>query len=451
MTTSYDYDSRNQLTNDSVHTYTYDPAGNRTSNGSSIGTGNRLQSDNDWSYTYDDEGNLTRKVSASGPTVTWTYAYDVMNRLTSVLESGGGNDLYAVTYAYDVFGDRIQEQEDADGAGAGTAVTNRYALDGLKVHQDAWQGRDGFVGTENWDVWADLDGSNNLKVRYVRGNAVDELFTRVKSDGTVAWYLTDRMQSVRQMTDAGGALQDTVAYDAFGNVTSETGPTFGDRYKWTGRELSVMSQLQYNRQRYYSNNEGRWTSIDPLGFYSSEYNLTRYSGNNSQNTFDPSGLFQPTDGKDKAKQPPSVNPPKYPPIVVPPGTYTVTRYHRFLTGCIQIQIGGYVLSIDPIHHSYVVIEGTTAEGARYRKVVGKDWGEDQAGSIGHEKPELPTIEKDKGQLDVSKGTCIVISGEASPYETCHGYSDGLFKELVPPKVTLPRGVKDSVFYGGLKQ
>ena len=41
VTVTYDYDARNQLTNDSVHAYTYDSAGNRTSNGSSIGTGNR--------------------------------------------------------------------------------------------------------------------------------------------------------------------------------------------------------------------------------------------------------------------------------------------------------------------------------------------------------------------------------------------------------------------------
>jgi len=292
VTVSYDYDVRNQLTDDSVHTYTYDAAGNRTSNGASIGTGNRLQSDNSWTYTYDDEGNLTQKVSVAMPTVTWTYSFDVGNRMTSAVQSGGGNDLYSVTYAYDVFGNRIQEEEDADGAGGGSAVTTRFALEGYKVRQDTWGNRSSFVGTENWDVWADLDGSNNLKIRYVRGDVVDELFSRVKSDGTVAWYLIDRMGSVRHMVDAAGAVQDTIAYDGFGSITGESAPTFGDRYKWTGRERNSNTDFQYNRHRYLSVQTGRWVTEDPLGLASGDYNVIRYVGSATTSFLDPSGLLQ---------------------------------------------------------------------------------------------------------------------------------------------------------------
>ena len=85
-----------------------------------------------------------------------------------------------------------------------------FALEGSKVKQNAWQEKASFTNTENWDIWADLDGSNNLKTRYVRGNAVDELFARVSSAGTAAWYYTDRMGSVRQMVDAS---RDSPGYD----------------------------------------------------------------------------------------------------------------------------------------------------------------------------------------------------------------------------------------------
>jgi RHS repeat-associated protein len=302
VTVSYDYDARNQLTNDFVKTYTYDAGGNRTSNGGSIGTGNRLNSDNDWTYTYDDEGNLTQKVSIAMPTVTWTYAFDVSNRMSAAIKSGGGNELYAVTYSYDVFGNRIQEQEDADGASAGAAVTTRFALEGEKVSQDAWGGRTGFVGMENWDVWADLDGSNNIKVRYVRGDAVDQLFSRVKSDGTVAWYQTDRMGSVRQMTDASGAVQNTISYDGFGNITSESAPAFGDRYKWTGREYNINTELQFGRARYFNSTTGNWKSEDKLRYNSNDYNLTSYVSNAPTLWVDPSGLLQDSPaGKERDK------------------------------------------------------------------------------------------------------------------------------------------------------
>jgi RHS repeat-associated protein len=292
-TTTYSYDASGQLTNDGVNTYAYDSAGNRNNSGQTIGTGNRLSSDNSWTYSYDNEGNLIQKVSATGPTVTWTYNYDVKDRLTDVHETAGGNEIYTATYTYDVFNDRISQAEDTDGTGPGAAVTTRFAWEGEKVYQDAWQNRDSYVGTENWDVWADLDGSNNLKTRYVRGNAVDELFARVKSDGTVAWYLTDRMGSVRQMVDATGAVQDTIAYDGFGNITSETNATFGDRWKWTGRENNSSSGLQYNRARYFSSFTGRWLNDDPIRYSSNDYNITRYSHNSYVNSSDTAGL----DGK----------------------------------------------------------------------------------------------------------------------------------------------------------
>jgi RHS repeat-associated protein len=289
-TTTYSYDAASQLTNDGVNTYAYDSAGNRNNNGQTIGTGNRLSSDNSWTYSYDNEGNLIQKVSATGPTVTWTYHYDVKNRLTDVHETAGGNEIYTVTYTYDVFNDRISQAEDSDGTGPGAPVTTHFAWEGEKVNQDAWQNRDAFAGTENWDIWADLDGSNNLKMRYVRGDTVDQLFARIKSDGTVAWYLTDRMESVRQMVDATGAVQDTIAYDGLGNIISESNASFGDRWKWTGRETNNSTGLLYSRARYYNSNMEKWVSEDPARFLGGDYNLLRFSANLYQSYKDPSGL-----------------------------------------------------------------------------------------------------------------------------------------------------------------
>ena len=47
-------------------------------------------------------------------------------------------------------------------------------------------------------------------------------------------------------------MQDGIAYDAFGNITSETNTANRGLYAWTGRELDAETGLQYNRARYFA-------------------------------------------------------------------------------------------------------------------------------------------------------------------------------------------------------
>ena len=119
---------------------------------------------------------------------------------------------------------------------------------------------------------------------------VDQLFARISSGGTAAWYYTDRLGSVRQMVDASGVAQNTITYDGWGSVVNETNGSFGDRWKWTGRELDSETELQYNRWRYYGPGMGRWTTRDPISFAAGDMNLFRYSGNAPVLVTDPSGL-----------------------------------------------------------------------------------------------------------------------------------------------------------------
>jgi RHS repeat-associated protein len=129
-----------------------------------------------------------------------------------------------------------------------------------------------------------------LQTRYLRGDVVDQIFARLAANGTAAWYLTDRQGSVRDVTDASGAVQDHLSYGGFGNVLSESNAAFGDRYKYTGRELDSETGLQYNRARYYDPKIGRWTSEDPSGFQAADPDLYRYVHNGPTNASDPSGL-----------------------------------------------------------------------------------------------------------------------------------------------------------------
>src|SRR5207247_6133652 len=134
-------------------------------------------------------------------------------------------------------------------------------------------------GLDNWDVWADLDGSNNLQTRYVRGDVTDQLFARIESSGTAYWYLTDRLGTIRDVTDNSGVIKDTIVFDGFGNITSETASTFRGRFIWTGREFDTETGLQEQRGRYYDPKAGRFISQDSLGFLPGDVNHYRYVNN----------------------------------------------------------------------------------------------------------------------------------------------------------------------------
>lgn len=166
----------------------------------------------------------------------------------------------------------------------------RYALDGWNL------AKQGGVGTEGWDVWADLDGSSSLVTRYLRGDVVDQVFARIEegSPDSIYWLLTDRMGSVRDIVDntTTALVKDHLDYGGYGNfLGSSTNNGFRGRYLWTGREYDVETELQYNRARYYDSATGRWTSEDPLGFDAGDSNLYRYALNNPIVATDPSGLL----------------------------------------------------------------------------------------------------------------------------------------------------------------
>jgi len=291
VTTNYDYDAQGQLIDDDAHTYTYDAAGNRPNEDESAVVNNQLANYGVWNFTYDDEGNLTKK-SLGSTDDTWLYGYDNANHLVSATlwtedPSYPGTAVLQreAEYQYDVFGNRIAKTVDMDGVGAMDPFEQRYVLDGWNSAKSSP------IGLENFDVIADLNETGSLTTRYVRGDAVDQLIGRIDVDqsSNAYWYLVDHLGSLRDVIDETGVVKDAIAYDGFGNITSETEDDFGGRYKWTAREYDVETELQYNRARFYDAATGRWISQDPLGFDAGDSNLYRYVHNEPTNRTDPSG------------------------------------------------------------------------------------------------------------------------------------------------------------------
>ncbi|WP_337175134.1 RHS repeat-associated core domain-containing protein [Paludisphaera sp.] len=274
-TVTYTYDDTSQLTGATgsrSESYGYDLNGNRNTTGYTTGAGNKLAVSPGTTYGYDAEGNLTTKTETTTGQVT-TYSYDHRNRMTGTTQrSSGGTVLMQATYTYDAQDRRIGTKVDADGAGPGAAV-------------QAWTVYDG------QNPYADFTGADTLQKRYLHGLAVDELLARTDSAGTTAWYLADKLGSVRDVVDTSGAVINHIVYDSFGKVVSETSPANGDRHKFTGREYDAETGLYYYRARYYDSTTGRFLEQDPVGFSAGDANLYRYVGNSPTNATDPSGNF----------------------------------------------------------------------------------------------------------------------------------------------------------------
>lgn len=274
---TYTYDDTNQLTGVGgarSESYGYDAAGNRNATGYSTGTGNRLTAAPGATFSYDAQGNRTGKtVTATGETLAYTW--DHRDRLTGVVKRNSGNAVtMQATYTYDAIDRRIRNQVDADGAGSGSPATTWTVYDGP-------------------NPYADFDGSGSLQQRYLHGTAVDELLARTSSGGATAWYLTDRLNSVRDVSDSTGAVIYHAAYDGFGRLTAQSG-SGGDRFKFSGREYDSATGLYHNRNREYDPETGRFMSPDPIGFDAGDANLYRYVGNSPVNSSDPLGLADPS-------------------------------------------------------------------------------------------------------------------------------------------------------------
>ena len=134
----------------------------------------------------------------------------------------------------------------------------------------------------------------SLEMRYLNGptgDLVDTVIARESAGGTIAWYLPDRLGTIRDLINNSGSIIDHVDYSAFGTVLDESSPTNGDRMMgFAGMERDTVTGLNLAVNRVQNPGTGRWTSQDPLGFAAGDADLYRYVGNAPTNATDPTGL-----------------------------------------------------------------------------------------------------------------------------------------------------------------
>jgi RHS repeat-associated protein len=285
---TYAYDADNQLTYAGGNNYHYDANGNRATGGyAPAGPDNELMNDGTWTYTYDNRGNEIGKSDGSGD--VWTYTYDNNNQMTSAEETTGGTVVVLATYTYDVFGNRIK-----------TDVTQNAVETVTKYGYDSWNpALPGGDGNANWQVWVTLNGSGSLISRNMNGDGANQVLAQVGSTGTVSWFLTDHLGSVVGVTSSTGALEVSLSYDAFGNLSNTTSPSGNPMPVtpiWAGLTYDATLSFYISATRYYDPVDGRWITQDPLGL-EPDSDPYRYGGNDPSNETDPSGMDSVTVGE----------------------------------------------------------------------------------------------------------------------------------------------------------
>ncbi len=198
--------------------------------------------------TFDTNGNLTSDGLCS-------YVFSPENRLTTVTSASN-----TVSYSYDGLGRRIEKN-----------------VNGTET---------GFVynGTE---LIAEYDTNGSLTRRYIFGPGLDQP-VMMKTGANQYYYHQDHLNSVVALSNSAGNRVETYAYSSFGEPSQVSG--LGNPFMYTGREYESETGLSYLRERYYSPVQGRFISVDPIGFQGGDLNLYSYARNSPLNYIDPFGL-----------------------------------------------------------------------------------------------------------------------------------------------------------------
>jgi RHS repeat-associated protein len=105
------------------------------------------------------------------------------------------------------------------------------------------------------------------------------------------YYEQDGLGSVTAVSDASGTLSQSYRYSAFGQVHGATADD-NNAYRYAGEYEEVTTGLQYNRDRWYDPEIGRFLSMDPaIGNHGQPLSLNRYLYvlNDPVNNIDPGG------------------------------------------------------------------------------------------------------------------------------------------------------------------
>ncbi len=265
----YTYDERGRLikvrkNHKTVESYTYDSNGNRASAtvyGTTI-TASYTLDDNlvvygDNSYLYDDDGYLKEKTTPQGTT---TYSYGTRGELLAVT-----TPTKTITYKHNAKNQRASKE-----------------VNGTTVEKYLWENLTTLL--------AIYDANDNLKQRFEY--AEGRMPVAMRDVSGAKYYLHyDQVGSLRAVSDTSHNIVKEISYDTFGNILTDSNPTFKVPFGFAGGLYDSDTKLTRFGYRDYDAYTGKWTAKDPIGFSGGDSNLYGYVLGDPVNGFDPSGLL----------------------------------------------------------------------------------------------------------------------------------------------------------------
>jgi len=290
---TYNYDMLSRLTYAKItdvapkpyleYTNTYDNAGNLTDYIYNEGAG-------DITKTYSFNGDLVTGDN-TGKSVNW----DENGRQTSQLNTVPAD--YSLEYDYEgrlrkgLLGNansRIEAKYTPDGV----RVRKKKIVDGVTVYNHKYI-VDVFGGVPAILLVLDADNTDLTLKTYIHANG--QVLAQHDGDYTAGrlFYLHDRLGSVRQIIDCGGAVWNSYTYDPWGlPVGNETQEAISNLYRYAGYVWDSEISQYHCFRRQYDPVLGRFTTNDPLaGHFEDPMSLHRYlyCSNDSINRRDPRG------------------------------------------------------------------------------------------------------------------------------------------------------------------
>ena len=309
-----------------VHNYTYDKIGNRTSyekieDGVSKAKYNYKYNDSNqlikrtnakiWgdpgtTYSYDKDGNLIQECDKTNSADPVTYEYTAENRLAVVKQGGtvlmaamydgDNNRVFELDNTYkweDCYGDEVlipENQRTEDGNSPKEQLAS-LVKGGSNAKGYTLTEYINDINRENTEVLAEYGADEKVRQAYTYGESgIGERVSVDKSEES-SYYLYDGRNSVTGILTETANLTNSYQYDPYGNLTSGTADGV-NYYGYNGESTNVKTGLQYLRARYYNAENGTFTTEDSdLG--TTENPLTRnrydYTTNNPLNYSDPTG------------------------------------------------------------------------------------------------------------------------------------------------------------------
>jgi RHS repeat-associated protein len=290
-----------------TYAYSYDAAGQRTQEASSVGThnfgydnlrqltsaygvnpnNNQPLASYNYSYGFDSIGNWTQETS---PTGVASFTANNLNQYTAIAGAGfaspsnpqydgDGNmtsDGNGHTYLYDEE-NRLVEVDNT--AAVNGVVKTVSVYDGLnrRVEKRTYDSSNALLSTTRYLYDGNLpvgeyDATNTLTRSYTRGldvsgsstgaGGVGGLLALANTGGQSYSYFCDGNGNVVDLSDANGGVDAHYQYDPFGNVVNSTG-TLQQSYQWSSQETDASAGLVAYLYRFYNPSLGRWVNRDP--------------------------------------------------------------------------------------------------------------------------------------------------------------------------------------------